>query len=97
MPNARFLILPWVQSKNLASMILAKAAKILPHRWQEVYGDGQAEYLLPTHVIDLIKSITWEVLGEDGSDTRRRIAEFAGRDARFSPCAVGAGKWHTAR
>jgi len=36
--NARFLILPWVQSKNLASMILAMAAKILPHHWQEVYG-----------------------------------------------------------
>ena len=36
--NARFLILPWVQSKNLASMILAKAAKMIPHHWQEVYG-----------------------------------------------------------
>jgi len=36
--NARFLILPWVESKNLASMLLAKAAKILPHHWQEAYG-----------------------------------------------------------
>ena len=36
--NARFLILPWIQSKNLASMLLAKAAKILPIHWQEVYG-----------------------------------------------------------
>ena len=36
--NARFLILPWVQSKNLASMLLAMAAKILPSHWQEVYG-----------------------------------------------------------
>jgi len=36
--NARFLILPWVQSKNLASMILAKAARTLPNQWQEVYG-----------------------------------------------------------
>jgi hypothetical protein len=36
--NARFLILPWIQSKNLASMLLAKAAKILPHHWQEMYG-----------------------------------------------------------
>jgi hypothetical protein len=36
--NARFLILPWIQSKNLASMLLAKTAKILPHHWQEVYG-----------------------------------------------------------
>ena len=35
--NARFLILPWVQSRNLASMILAKAARILPNHWHEVY------------------------------------------------------------
>ena len=31
--NARFLILPWVQSKNLASMILAQAARLLPGHW----------------------------------------------------------------
>jgi hypothetical protein len=36
--NARFLILPWIQSKNLASMLLAKVAKILPHHWQDGYG-----------------------------------------------------------
>jgi hypothetical protein len=36
--NARFLILPWVQAKNLASMLLAMAAKTLPHHWQEAYG-----------------------------------------------------------
>jgi hypothetical protein len=36
--NARFLILPWVQSKNLASMLLAKTAQVLPRHWQKVYG-----------------------------------------------------------
>lgn len=36
--NARFLILPWVQSRNLASMLLAKVARILPNHWQEIYG-----------------------------------------------------------
>jgi len=36
--NARFLILPWIQSKNLASMILAKVARTLPDHWLEVYG-----------------------------------------------------------
>ena len=35
--NARFLILPWVRSHNLASMILAKAAKTLPDHWQSAY------------------------------------------------------------
>ncbi len=36
--NARFLILPWVQSQNLASMILAKVARALPGHWQQRYG-----------------------------------------------------------
>ena len=36
--NARFLILPWVQSKNLASKILAMAAKQLPLDWNLTYG-----------------------------------------------------------
>ena len=35
--NARFLILPWIQSKNLASKILALAARQLPHDWQDRY------------------------------------------------------------
>jgi hypothetical protein len=35
--NARFLILPWIRSRNLASMILAKTAKTLPDHWQSVY------------------------------------------------------------
>lgn len=36
--NARFLILPWVKSHNLASMLLAIAARILPNHWYEGYG-----------------------------------------------------------
>ena len=35
--NARFLILPWVQVKNLASKILAMAVKQLPIDWQNQY------------------------------------------------------------
>ena len=35
--NARFLILPWVRSKNLASMILSMAAKRLPADWESRY------------------------------------------------------------
>ncbi len=35
--NARFLILPWVNSKNLASKILALAAKRLPKDWHDRY------------------------------------------------------------
>ena len=36
--NARFLILPWVQSKNLASKILGLTARQLPGDWQNRYG-----------------------------------------------------------
>jgi hypothetical protein len=36
--NARFLIMPWVNSKNLASKILAMAARRLPPHWQSQYG-----------------------------------------------------------
>ncbi|MCK5191219.1 MAG: DUF4338 domain-containing protein [Methylococcales bacterium] len=36
--NARFLILPWIQSKNLASKILAKASRKIPDDWQHRYG-----------------------------------------------------------
>jgi hypothetical protein len=36
--NARFLILPWIQSKGLASKILSLAARQLPNDWQSRYG-----------------------------------------------------------
>ena len=36
--NARFLILPWVRSRNLASRILSGLAKQLPQDWQTRYG-----------------------------------------------------------
>lgn len=36
--NARFLILPWVRSENLASKILGLTARQLPQDWQHRYG-----------------------------------------------------------
>lgn len=36
--NARFLILPWVRSKNLASRILSLAAKRISSDWRTRYG-----------------------------------------------------------
>jgi hypothetical protein len=35
--NARFLILPWVKSKNLASKLLGLAARRLPEDWEKRY------------------------------------------------------------
>ena len=46
--NARFLILPWVTSRNLASRILSAVAKRLPLDWQKRYGYEPA--LLETFV-----------------------------------------------
>jgi hypothetical protein len=36
--NSRFLILPWVQVKNLASAILALACRVVPGDWEQQYG-----------------------------------------------------------
>jgi hypothetical protein len=46
--NARFLILPWVQSRNLASRILGRIARLLPQLWDERY--GYAPVMLETFV-----------------------------------------------
>jgi hypothetical protein len=35
--NARFLILPWIQSKNLASKILSLSIRLLPDDWEKRY------------------------------------------------------------
>jgi hypothetical protein len=46
--NARFLVLPWVASRNLASRILGAAARQLPRDWTDRY--GYAPVLLETFV-----------------------------------------------
>lgn len=35
--NSRFLLLPWVHCKNLASRILSHAARQIPHHWEQRY------------------------------------------------------------
>ena len=46
--NARFLILPWIQSRNLASRILGGISKRLPVDWNREY--GYSPVLLETFV-----------------------------------------------
>jgi hypothetical protein len=36
--NSRFLLLPWVKVKNLASSVLALAVRVVPDDWQSCYG-----------------------------------------------------------
>ncbi len=66
--NARFLILPWIKSHNLASMILSRISKILPKHWYEQY--GYHPVLLETFVEKprfegtCYKAANWKLLGQ---------------------------------
>lgn len=66
--NARFLILPWVQSKGLASKILALAARQLPADWHQRY--GYSPVMLETFVESLrhrgtcYKAANWTHVGQ---------------------------------
>lgn len=66
--NSRFLILPWVTVKNLASAILARSARMLPRDWSEHY--GYTPLLLET-LVDLsrfeatcYRAANWLALGQ---------------------------------
>jgi hypothetical protein len=66
--NARFLILPWVHSRNLASKLLALSARQLPRDWNERY--GYSPVLLETFVeVDRFhgtcyKAANWVCVGQ---------------------------------
>ena len=66
--NARFLILPWIRCKNLASRILALTAKRLPDDWQTSY--AYRPVLLETFVEKprftgtCYKAANWQLLGD---------------------------------
>lgn len=66
--NARFLILPWVRCKNLASCILAMAARRVAPDWQLHY--GYSPVLLetfvekPRFVGTCYSAANWSLLGE---------------------------------
>jgi hypothetical protein len=66
--NARFLILPWVRCKNLASSILGMAARTLADDWRHRY--GYRPVLLETFVErprfrgTCYQAANWTLLGE---------------------------------
>lgn len=66
--NARFLILPWVKSKNLASKILSLASHRLAGDWQQRY--GYSPVLLETFVEKnrftgtCYKAANWQLVGQ---------------------------------
>ena len=66
--NARFLILPWVQVKNLASKVLALAAARLPDDFTARYGERvvllETFVQVPRHRGTCYRAANWQYLGE---------------------------------
>jgi hypothetical protein len=92
--NARFLILPWVRSRNLASWVLSRCARHLPTDWEERY--GYRPVLLETFVERdrfhgaCYKASNWRCLGETrgrGKLDRHRKAALPVKDVYVYPLA----------
>ena len=90
--NARFLILPWVRCRNLASMILGHAARQLPTDWQATY--GYQPVLLETFVEadrfrgTCYRAANWHHVGQTrgrGKLDRRHSAELPVKDILVYP------------
>jgi hypothetical protein len=66
--NARFLILPWVQVKNLASKVLALAAARIPEDFAARYGERvvllETFVEIPRHRGTCYRAANWRHLGE---------------------------------
>lgn len=66
--NARFLILPWVQSKGLASKILSIVSRQLPEDWQQRYGYRpvlmETFVETPRHRGTCYKAANWAMVGK---------------------------------
>ena len=77
--NSRFLILPWVKVKNLASHLLGQSSRAIVRDWEEIY--GYPPHLLETFVDQgrfagtCYKAANWTLVGE--------TAGFAKKDNRF--------------
>lgn len=75
--NSRFLILPWVRCRNLASRVLAIATRRLAEDWQQRY--GYRPVLLETFVESprfqgtCYKAANWTCLGETQGRGKRDV------------------------
>jgi hypothetical protein len=66
--NARFLILPWVEVRNLASKVLALAAARIPEDFAARYGERvvllETFVEIPRHRGTCYRAANWQYLGE---------------------------------
>ena len=76
--NARFLILPWIQSKGLASKILSRVARQLPKDWLARY--GFAPVLMETfveferHLGTCYKAANWINVGRTSGRGKKSLS-----------------------
>jgi len=94
--NARFLLLPWIRCKNLASLILSRCARELPRDWQARY--GYRPVLVETFVErqrfqgTSYKAANWRYLGDTqgrGKLDRRHEAGLPIKQIYVYPLAKG--------
>jgi hypothetical protein len=94
--NARFLLLPWVQVKNLASKVLALAAARIPEEFAARYGEQVV--LLETFVQrprfagTCYRAANWQYLGETvgrGKCDRTHQAALPRKGVYVYPLAAG--------
>lgn len=65
--HSRFLILPWVEVKNLASTVLAKVAREAPIAWRHAYNVEPVlfeTFVEPTHAGTCYRAANWIALGQ---------------------------------
>jgi len=94
--NSRFLILPWVQVKNLASHVLARTEKVVLEDWQCVYGYQPVlleTYVDPEHYrATCYKAANWVNVGRSsgrGRQDRKRSAVRRPKDVYLRPLQPG--------
>lgn len=72
--NARYLLLPWVRVKHLASHALGLAARQLPGDWERLHGYRPVlceSYVDPTqHAGTCYRAANWERIGETAGRTK---------------------------
>ena len=98
--NSRFLVLPWIEVKNLASRILSEAVRRIVVDWKRWYG---VEPLLAETLVDprryrgtCYRAANWIELGRTSGlgrqDRRRSGGEVAPKTVLIYPLAHGAAE-----
>lgn len=79
--NARFLVLPWIQSKGLASKILSLLARQLPEDWHRRYGLRPVLFETfvetPRHRGTCYKAANWICVGQTTGRGKKSLVHHA--------------------